>query len=373
MPASTAGEMGRSQPLISIVVPTYCERENITALVKAVDVAMSICSWEIIFVDDNSPDGTADVIKSLAKSDGRIRCIRRVGRRGLAGAAIEGMLSSSADIVALMDCDMQHDEKILPLMIEDISNGADITIGTRYSEGGKADEGFSEPRKKISAYATWLTNKVLRTNVSDPMSGFFMMRRAFFESLSPRLSNDGFKILFDILASQPKSTKISEVAYGFRARHAGDSKLNGKVALEFCCQILAKLTGDRISPRFIMFMGVGGSGVLVHLIFLKAGLESFGFNFAFAQIAASYGAMTWNFFLNNFLTFSDRSHKGFWGLLVGLVKFYLVCTIGALANIGVAQAVYEADTQWWVAGIAGAFIAAVFNFAVSSAFAWRKS
>lgn len=358
-------------PELSVVVPTYRESGNIVPFVAALASALKGLDWEVIFVDDDSGDGTIDKVRALGDADRRIRGIRRIGRRGLAGACIEGMLSSSAPVVAVMDCDLQHDETVLPKMLALIDKGAGLVVATRYQPGGSAGDGFTERRAAISRLATRVTNALLKTNVSDPMSGFFMIRRTDFEALAPRLSTAGFKILLDILASRSRNMVIAEVPYSFRARLTGESKLGAHVAAEFAALLVSKFTGDRISPRFFMFALVGASGIVVHLTALKAALSGLALSFEAAQTLAAFTAMTWNFFLNNALTYRDRRLTGF-AAVKGLLSFYIVCSIGTIANVGVAQFVHGVDPSWWRAGLAGALMAAVFNYAVTSVVTWRK-
>ena len=366
-----AGTPLHDAPELSIIVPAYREAENIGPLIGALNAVMTGVAWEVIFVDDDSPDGTADVVRTRGKQDSRIRGIRRVGRRGLAGASIEGMLSSSADVVAVMDCDLQHDEAILRKMLDHIRTGADIVVATRYQGNSSAGKGFSVWRQRASVAATRLTNVVLRTNVSDPMSGYFMIRRDVFNAIAQKLSTGGFKILLDILTSRPQGLNIVEVPYVFRPRLHGQSKLSELVIVEFLSLLAAKVSGDRVSPRFMLFLLVGASGVIVHLLALRVALGPPELAFNVAQIAASYVAMTWNFFLNNAMTYRDCRLTGF-AALKGLLSFYLICSVGMLANVGVAQLVYGHDASWWRAGLAGALMAAVFNYAVSSVLTWRR-
>lgn len=358
-------------PELSIVVPTYCEAGNIAPLLAALEAALDGIAWEVIFVDDDSPDGTAAAIRQRAATDPRVRAIQRLGRRGLAGASIEGMLSSSAGTLAVMDCDLQHDETQIMRMLELIRAGSDLVVATRYQHGGTTGEGLTAARRNASRLATRLSAFLLGASVSDPMSGFFMIRRTVLENIAPRLSTAGFKILLDILASRSQPLKIAEVPYTFRPRHSGSSKLNELVAVEFLSLLISKATGDRISPRFFMFALVGATGVAIHLLALKAALGLAALAFGAAQIVASYTAMTWNFFLNNALTYRDRRLRG-WQLITGLLSFCAVCSIGTIANIGVAQLVYNQDANWLIAGLAGALMAAVFNYAVTSITTWRK-
>jgi dolichol-phosphate mannosyltransferase len=360
------------RPQLSVIVPTYCEAENIAPTINAIEAALPGISWEAIFVDDDSPDGTADAVRALGAHDGRVRAIRRVGRRGLAGAIIEGMLAASAETVAVIDADLQHDEKLLPAMLACIETGeADLVIATRYAQSGEAKAGFSRFRQSISSFATRLTNVLLRTNVSDPMSGFFVIRRDVVDKVAPALATGGFKLLLDILASAPPGLRIAEMPYQFRPRQLGQSKLDALVIADFVGLLLAKLSRNSISPRFFLFSFVGATGLLVHLVALKAVLSSTSLAFNAAQLTAAFVAMTSNFFLNNALTFRDRRLSGS-AMLKGLLSFYVVCSVGTLANVGVAELIYLRDANWWRAGIAGALMAAVFNYAVSSMLTWRK-
>src|SRR5882757_581870 len=325
-------------PQLSVVVPTFNERDNITTLFRRLETALTGVAWEVIFVDDNSPDGTWDVVRGLAREDSRVRCIRRIGRRGLSGACIEGILASSAPCAAVIDADLQHDETQLPKMLALLQSGqAELVIGSRYIEGGSADS-FDKQRAGASALATEVARRVLGVKVADPMSGFFMIRRDRFEQLAPQLSAQGFKILLDIIATARGELRTVEVPYSFGSRLHGESKLDSMVALDFLGLVLAKLTHDVISLRFILFGMVGSVGLIVHLTTLFIALEFFNWPFAEAQALGAFVAMTSNFILNNFLTYRDQRLKGF-AILRGLVLFYLVCSVGLFANVGVAFSV----------------------------------
>jgi len=357
-------------PQLTVLVPTYCEIGNIDPMIAALNVALGGIQWEVIFVDDDSPDGTAKLVRQRGEHDGRVRSIRRIGRRGLAGAVIEGMLASAGKVVAVIDGDLQHDERLLPLMLAEIKGGADLVIASRYTGAGNARSGFSSVRRQSSVFATRLANMLLKTRVSDPMSGFFMIRREVIDEIAPRLSTGGFKLLLDILASSPE-LKISELPYMFRPRLLGASKLDGLVVADFAGLLLAKLTKNRISPRFFLFALVGASGLFVHLAVLRSIVVLAAVPFYLAQLLAALVAMTTNFFLNNALTFRDRRLTGF-NALKGLCVFYLVCSVGTLANVGIAELVYLRDPSWWLAGVAGAAMAAAFNYSASAMLTWRK-
>jgi dolichol-phosphate mannosyltransferase len=358
-------------PELSVVVPTFNERDNVIALFRKLEAALAGHAWEVIYVDDNSPDGTSDVVRALARQDPRVRCIRRIGRRGLSGACIEGILASSAPCAAVIDADLQHDETQLPKMLALLQGDqADLVVGSRYVEGGSA-ESFDKQRAGFSWLATSVAKKLLRVDIADPMSGFFMIRRDRFEQLAPQLSTQGFKILLDIVATARGSLRIKEIPYTFASRLHGESKLDSMVALDFLGLVLAKLTGDVVTLRFLLFAMVGSLGLLVHLVVLFIALEMFDVPFPEAQACGALMAMTSNFLLNNFLTYRDQRLQGF-GILRGLLLFYLVCSVGLVANVGVAFSVYDQEPIWWLAGAAGALMGVVWNYAMSGLFVWRK-
>ena len=365
-------EAGRaSAPELSIVVPTFNEAENIPLVVTRVAEALADIEWEIIFVDDDSPDGTAAAARRIAHRDPRVRCLRRIGRRGLAGACIEGMLASSAAAVAVMDADLQHDETLLPRMLESIRRGADLAVGTRFAAGGTARGGLSRLRHWGSQLATGAARRLLGVRLSDPMTGFFMVRRELLDALAPGLSTQGFKVLLDIVASSKQPLQIVELPYEFRPRRHGQSKLDSLIVFEYLGLLLAKLSRDWLSLRFVLFALVGASGLIVHLWALRQGL-ALGIDFDWAQTLAAFAAMTSNFVLNNQLTYRDRRLKGL-AALKGLLTFYAVCSVGTIANVGVANWVYGSRPSWWLAGTAGAIMGLVFNYAASSLLTWRRS
>jgi dolichol-phosphate mannosyltransferase len=358
-------------PQLSVVVPTFNERDNVTTLYRRLETALTGVAWEVVFVDDNSPDGTWEVVRGLARQDSRVRCIRRIGRRGLSGACIEGILASSAPCAAVIDADLQHDETQLPKMLALLQTGnIDLVVGSRYIEGGSADS-FNKQRAGASQLATEVAKRALRVEIADPMSGFFMIRRDRFEQLAPQLSTQGFKILLDLVATARGELRVQEIPYSFSSRLHGESKLDSMVALDFLGLVLAKLTHDVVSLRFLLFAMVGSIGVFVHFATLYIVLKGFDQPFAVAQGCGALLAMTSNFVLNNFLTYRDQRLKGF-AILRGLLLFYLVCGVGLAANVGVAFSVYAQEPIWWLAGASGALMGVVWNYAMSGLFVWRK-
>lgn len=370
-PAGAVPLQSAAIPIVTVVVPTFNERDNVVTLYKRLEAAFKDLPWEVVFVDDNSPDDTWQVVRELSRTDSRVRCIRRIGRRGLSGACIEGILAASAPYAAVIDADLQHDETQLPKMLALLQSGAaELVVGSRYIEGGSAAS-FDKQRAGASAFATEIARRLLRVEIADPMSGFFMIRRDRFEQIAPKLSTQGFKILLDIVASAEGGLRTVEIPYTFGSRLHGESKLDSMVALDFLGLVLAKMTNDAVSLRFLLFAMVGGTGLFVHLGTLFLGLQLFDLPFTEAQAIGAFAAMTSNFILNNFLTYRDQRLRGL-AVLRGLVAFYVVCSVGLLANVGVAFSVYDQEPIWWLAGAAGALMGVVWNYAISGLFVWRK-
>jgi dolichol-phosphate mannosyltransferase len=357
-------------PILTIIVPTLNERDNIDPLLALVDAALPAIRWEVMFVDDDSTDGTPMHIRELARADPRVRCIQRIGRRGLSTACIEGVLASSSPYVAVMDADLQHDEALLPRMLEILERQpVDLVIGSRYAAGGSIGD-FGRRRASISRAGTWLARLVCKQDVSDPLSGFFMCRREVFEGAVRRLSGQGFKILLDLVASSPQPLQIRELPFEFRTRQHGESKLDVLVAWEYVALLADKVLGGVVPIRFALFALIGLVGVAVHMSVLWGGLAMLAMGFAAAQSLATIVAMTSNFFLNNVLTYRDQRLRG-WRLLRGLLTFYGICGIGATANVGIASYLFSSNHIWWVAGLLGVVVGAVWNYAMSSIFTWR--
>ena len=356
---------------LSVILPCFNERDNILPMIEQLEQALEGIRWEAIYVDDDSTDGTLDALRQVAQQKPHVRYIQRIGRRGLSSAVVEGILSSPAPFVAVIDADMQHDERLLPAMLERLKNNdEDIVVGSRYVDGGSFGQ-WDKKRIFISQFATKLAKLITKTDLSDPMSGFFMLRRETFHNAVRNLSTQGYKILLDIFASSPEPLHHHELAYEFRTRQHGESKLDSMVIWEYLMLIIDKTIGHVVPSRFIMFAFVGGLGVFVHFLCLGVLHKGLAVQFVFAQAAATMIAMTFNFFVNNILTYRDKRLKG-WSQLWGLLTFYAVCSLGVVANVGVANFIFERDYMWWLAGGAGAVIGAVWNYAASSIFTWKK-
>ncbi len=361
---------------LSVIVPTFNERENLAELVKRLASVLDGLAWEVIFVDDDSPDGTAALARELARQDPRVRILHRINRRGLATACVEGMLASSAPYLAVMDADLQHDESILPAMLRAVKQeGFDIAIGSRYVPGGGLGDWASD-RQAASRLATRLSRLVIKAALKDPMSGYFLLKRDLLEEALGKLSGVGFKILLDIFASCHRLPRFVEIPYHFRPRWAGESKLDTAAAWDYLMLLLDKALGHYVPVRFIPFALVGGVGVLVHLFVLWLVYDLAGWRFATGQTLAALVAMTFNFFVNNLLTYRDRQLHG-WGLLRGWISFTLACSLGAIANVGIATYAFETqlvgETAWVLSACAGIIVGAVWNYAVTSVYTWNKA
>ena len=357
---------------LAIIIPTFNEKENIRPLLDKLETALAGVSWEAVFVDDNSSDDTASFVRAIARKDPRVRCLERVGRRGLSSACIEGMLSTSAPYLAVMDADLQHDETLLPKMLLSLKDDhLEMVVGSRYVDEGKVSD-WSQKRILISQLGTKLSQIAIKVDIKDPLSGFFMIERSFFERIVHRLTGKGFKILLDICASSSTPVKFKELPFQFRNRYAGASKLDTMVIWEYGWLIIDKLVGRFVPVRFILFVMVGLLGAGVHLSVLGYGMKILSFSFVTSQIVAAFIAMTFNFVLNNIFTYHDLKLKGI-KFIVGLLTFYVACSIGAFVNIQVAYFLFERGIFWWLSGLLGALIGAVWNFAITSTYTWSST
>lgn len=358
---------------LAIVLPTLDERDNIAPLVARIENALGPDGWEVIVVDDDSPDGTADAAREISLKNGRVRVIQRIGRRGLASAAIEGMLATAAPFVAVMDADHQHDPDLLPHMLTVVESGeADIAVASRFMPGGNTAGLNDGRREKASRLANILTRRLTGLSLSDPMSGYFLLRSITARRLAPRLSGIGFKILLDLLATAREPLTVRELPLRFAERRGGRSKLDHAVAFDFLVGLYEKTLGQTIPTRFALFGTVGALGVLVHMVILAAlypGATSF---FWQAQSLATLGAMSFNFWLNNWLTYRDRRLTGVWTLLRGWTGFCATCLVGAFANVAAATLLESRGIGWILAALTGIALGSVWNFALSSRFVWGR-
>ena len=357
---------------LAVVLPTFNESANVRPMVERLESVLAGTRYEVIVVDDDSPDGTADVVRRLASHRDNLRVIHRIGRRGLASACIEGILAASAPYVVVMDADQQHDENVLPEMLRRmVEENLDLVVGSRNITGGSMGE-FTKSRVKLSHLGKRLSLIGAEHELSDPMSGYFMVRVSSFSRYAHRLSGIGFKILLDIVLSAGPGLRIGEVPYRFRPRECGESKLDLLVGLEYFQLLVDKHLGDIVNVRFVLFAMVGGLGLCVHLLILNALLKVAGLSFAIGQTITTFLVIILNFTLNNSVTYRDRRLRGvrFWG---GLLTFCVVCGLGVAANVAISSEAYRRGVPWALAAVSGLLFSAVWNYGVSSMTTWRQA
>lgn len=355
---------------LSIIVPTYNECRNVVPFIERVKSTLDAFDWEILFVDDNSADGTAQVAFDYARDEPRVRTIIRLDDRGLAKSSIQGMLSARGDLICVMDVDGQHDPVVLSEMVARLErDNLEIVSAARRLEAANVFEGLSPLRRRLSTIGNWLSGLILGRNLTDPLTGFFVIRRDSFLAVVPRLGDPGFKLLLDILYSN-KKLRHAEVPFDFGKRAHGESKLDTYVIWKFITFLLSKLTGGLLPVSLISFLFVGGSGVFVHFSVLYTAL-GMSLSFMAAQTIATLIAATSNFLLNNLLTFQDKRLRGaqkFWGYL----KFLAVSAVGIVANVSAATLAYERFVHVvFLATLAGIAIDTVWKFVIANRFIWK--
>jgi len=362
---------------LAIILPTLNESGNLAPLVERIESALGESGWEVLIVDDDSRDGTADEGRALALTDRRVRVIQRIGRRGLASAAIEGFCATAAPFVAVMDADHQHDPALLPKMLDVLKSGeADIGVASRFAEGASTENWANPEREKLSGFANAIARRITGVELSDPMSGYFMLPTATARALVPRLSGIGFKILLDVLASAPKTLgapmRVKEFPLNFAARREGTSKLDRAILFDFLAGLYDKTLGRVIPTRFALFGTVGAAGVIVHMAVLAALLFVYEEGFTLAQAIAVLSAMSFNFWLNNWLTYRDKRLVGWGAVLRGWAGFCTTCAVGGFANVAVATLLEGRGVYWALAALCGILIGSVWNYALSSRFVWGR-
>jgi dolichol-phosphate mannosyltransferase len=356
---------------LSIIIPTFNEAGHIGELLRRIAICLAGVKWEAIVVDDDSADGTAALVRSLGRADPRLVCLERIGRRGLSSACIEGIGMASGRFVAIIDADLQHDEALLPSMLRTISDGPfDLVVGSRYMAGGGIDS-WSFARRSLSRLATHITHRVLKIGLSDPMSGFFMLRPQIVRDSSARLSGTGFKLLLDLVASSPAALRIAELPYRFSPRQRGQSKLDSGVAWAFLL-LLVKKAFERMRRRFGLFCVVGSSGVVVQLGVLWTVQGLFGASFPAAQTVGVLASMVSNFTLNNALTFRDARLRG-GRFMVGLSQFAGLCAVGAVINVVIASALERSTGSRLMSVVTGIIVGAACNYVTTSLIVWRRT
>ncbi|WP_175525635.1 glycosyltransferase [Bosea sp. OK403] len=350
------------------MICTLDESRSIAGVLAETQIALADLSYEIIVVDDSADDRTAAVVRSLISRDPRIRLLKRQGVRGLASACIAGWDIARGDILGVMDGDGQHDASLIAGMVDKLqAEQADIAVASRFRPDTQL--GLSGFRRLLSTAGVGLSRLVIGAHTTDPLAGFFLQTRAWFEQARAGMSGVGFKILVDVLASGQRAPKVVEVSTSLRARIGGESKLDLRIMFELAAQLVEKRTGNLIPSRFIMFASVGVTGLVVHMAALALLRHLEVTPFWVAQALATATAMASNFTLNNLLTFRDLRLTGraWWG---GLARFAMACASGALIAEFIALTALQMQTSWLLAGGMGAAGAAIWNYWSSSRAAW---
>ncbi len=362
--------------MLSLVLPTYNEAQNLPILLPKIEEELQGMSHEVIVVDDDSPDGTPRVAHALTERYPHLRVLRRIGRRGLSSAVVEGFLAANGDVLAVMDADGQHDIALLPTLSQALKGGANVAIGSRYVAGGGVGK-WDERRYTLSKIATHLAIRLCRVHVCDPMSGFFAIDRQTFEAALPKLNPKGFKILLDLLVHLPAGAAVRELPFTFGERLHGESKLSRRVQIEFLEYLYEVTLGRFIPLTFVKYCIVGSLGVLVHLStyffirMLLAEQEVSLFGFSLSVLGAIETAIIFNFLLNNLWTFAHARLRGF-GALFGFLKFNAACAIGAIANYGVSAFLFSRGWAELLSVIIGAFVGIFWNYTMNRLITWRE-
>lgn len=361
--------------MLSLVFPTYNEAESLPVILPVVAKALAGIPHEIIVVDDDSPDRTWEVVQKLTTEYPELRVIRRIGRRGLSSAVIEGWLSAKGDVLAVADADGQHDLSLLPKLYEAVLQNRGMAIGSRYIEGGSVGQ-WDERRHTLSRIATSMAIRLCRVAVKDPMSGFFAVDRDLFQTTFPSLNPKGFKILLDVLVHVPRETPVQEIPFTFGKRVKGESKLSRRVQIEFIEYLYDATIGRWVPLTLIKYGIVGVIGVAVNLaaylissrVLHQSDVSILGFELPL--LIGIEAAIVFNFLLNNSWTFALEKLRGF-GAVLGFLKFNLVCLFGALANYAVTIHLVTIGYGELFSVVAGAVIGMIWNYTMSRMITWK--
>lgn len=362
---------GPSVRTLSVILPTYNESENLPILLDRLETHLRDFNYEIIVVDDNSPDGTWRIAEDRAAASPRIRSLRRIDERGLSSAVVAGMQMAEGRVFAVMDSDLQHDETALIDIVSPILDGdADIALGSREADGGSYGE-WGRWRRFVSWTGKQLARRMLGITVDDPMSGYFAVSRERFDEVADAINPKGFKILLEFLARGPRPRAV-EVGYEFRDRVHGTTKLTGSVVGAYLLALLDLVFGRMVSATFTAYALVGALGVGVRFGAFSA-LSSVGVAAA-AIIAIELSVLT-NYWLNNRFTFAEQRRRGR-NLVTGLVPFHLIAAHGIVVQIGLIAAFGKAGPELLDAGIGlqllGILVATTGNYFLNRTITWRQ-
>jgi len=349
---------------VSVIVPTYNERENLPELVKRLSKALKGYDYEILVVDDDSPDGTWRLAQKLAE-EYPVRVIRRVKEKGLSSAVIRGFKEASGEVFVVMDADLQHPPEKVPELVKAIESGADIAIGSRYVKGGEVRNWYWY-RKLISKGAIMLGRVALPKirNVKDPVSGFFALRREVLEGVE--LNPVGFKILMEILV-KGRYKKVVEIPFTFGLRKAGESKLGSKTIINYLRHVYRLMKWEGEIDRLIKFSLVGLSGVFVNEGFLWAFVRFLGLDKIVSNIIATELAILNNFLWNDLWTFRDLREKP---LSQRLLSFHMAALTGAIVQWVVYIVLLYLGMHYLLANLVGIVASFVVRFVFNRHITW---
>lgn len=359
--------------LLTVVLPAYKERQNIEYVIGQLTLADARHQIaRVIYVDDDSPDDSAEFIKQLPAGSIPVDCIHRIGRQGLSSAVVEGVMLADTKYVAVMDADGQHKASDLMAMFDLLlSQNLDCVVGSRFKTN-KVIDSHVGMRHWISQRGNQLSNLVLKRELTDPLTGFFVFKRRLFLEVVREMRPTGFKILIEFLYRlRNHQIRLEEYPIGFATRHDGESKLDSKVILDFADQILGFVTKGLVPDKFLGFILVGLTGLAVHMLTLAILLFQLALPFAVSQAFATLVAMTSNFSINNAFTFRRNRLTGL-AWIKGLIYFVIVCSVGAFANVGAAAYFKNHGQVWWLSAILGVIVGTVFNFSMARFFVWKN-
>ncbi len=357
---------------LSIVLPTYNEAENLPVICDRIARTLTFTDYEIIVADDNSPDMTWEIGIKIAKDSGNIRVLRRMLRRGLSAACIDAVQAAMGKFIVVMDADLQHDESLIEQLLQALKDGADVALASRFATGASAHGLLSPFRKFLSLFGIRVASLVLGRELSDPLTGFFAIRRDVFLRLLPRLSDSGFKILFDLLYVD-RSLKVAELGFHFAPRLNGYSKLTASIIWQFVAYLGEKFTFGLVPARLVSFLAVGLSGVLFHFLTLLSYRHFISSEvFWHGQLFATLVAFLTNFMLNNALTFRDKQLRGY-RYFLGLAVFAATSSVGILGNISVSGYLNSVGSQGLaLSALAGILVDSIWKFVVAERVIWKR-
>jgi dolichol-phosphate mannosyltransferase len=354
--------------MLSVIIPTYNEKDNIAPLVKRIHQALSGHDYEIVIVDDNSQDSTIEIAKKLMPQY-PVKLFVRREERGLATAVIHGIKQASGNIIGVIDADLQHPPEVLPRLLEAVEGGADMVFASRYVKGGGCPN-WGLSRRIVSKVALKMAHIFLPSSrrVKDPLSGFFMFRREKVDL--DKLKPIGYKIALEIMLVG-SFKNIVEVPFVFEERSAGQSKLRPQQQFDYLKHLFSLMSRTGEFLRFVKFIAVGLTGTAVNLGVLKLVTLFTGWHETIQLIPGIEVSIITNFLLNDFFTFADRRTGKTASFFGRMLKYNLLAFAGAFINWGVAALMVNAGVNIYLSDFVGILIAFLWNYFFSTIWAWK--